>query len=104
MSRITSATAPATSQRSRSSDVNRRDILSRRGLFKGAAAGALTVWAPRLLRAQQAVTKLTDTLAVIDGGGSNITAFSSADGLVLVDSGAPGSGDNVMAALKNFAP
>jgi glyoxylase-like metal-dependent hydrolase (beta-lactamase superfamily II) len=60
------------------------------------------MWAPRLLRAQQPVSKLTGTLAVIDGGGANVTAFSAGDGFVLVDSGAPGSGDAVMAALKGL--
>ncbi len=79
--------------------VNRRDVL------QGAVAGALTLWAPRLLRAQQqAVTKLSGTLAVIDGGGANVTAFSTGEGFVLVDSGAPKSGDAVMAALKGLAP
>ena len=78
--------------------MNRRDVL------KGAAAGAFTLWAPRLLKAQQPVTKLTDTLAVIDGGGSNVTAFSTGDGFVLVDSGAPKSGDAVMAALNGLDP
>ena len=78
--------------------VNRRDLL------KGATAGALTLWAPRLMKAQQPVTKLTDTLVVIDGGGANVTAFSTGEGFVLVDSGAPDSGDAVMAALKGLAP
>ena len=77
--------------------------MNRRELLKGAAAGALTLWAPRLLKAQQPVNKLTSTLAVIDGGGSNITAFSTDEGFVLVDSGAPESGDAVMAALKGLA-
>ena len=36
---------------------------------------------------------------VIDGGGANVVAFSSPDGFVLVDSGAPKSGDKIMAAL-----
>ena len=78
--------------------VNRREVL------KSAAAGALTLWAPRLLKAQQPVNKLTPTLAVIDGGGANVTAFSTGEGFVLVDSGAPKSGDAVMAALKGLAP
>jgi cyclase len=77
--------------------VNRRDLL------KGAAASALAAYAPRLLKAQQSVNKLTDNLAVIDGGGANITAFSSGGDLVLVDSGAPGSADAVMAALNSPA-
>jgi cyclase len=40
-----------------------------------------------------------DKLAIIDGGGANVVAFSFADEFVLVDSGAPRSGDKVMAAL-----
>jgi glyoxylase-like metal-dependent hydrolase (beta-lactamase superfamily II) len=72
--------------------------------LKGAVAGALAACAPRLLKAQQSVTKLTGTLAVIDAGGANVTAFSTGEGFVLVDSGAPKSGDAVMAALKGLAP
>ena len=78
--------------------------MNRREVLKSAAAGALTLWVPRLLKAQQAVTKLTGTLSVIDGGGANVTALSTGEGFVLVDSGAPGSGDAVMAALKGLAP
>lgn len=74
----------------------------RRQLLKSAAAGALTLWTSRrILNAQQpGVRGLTDKLAVLDGGGANILAFSSPDGLVLVDSGAPKSGDKLMAALN----
>ena len=50
------------------------------------------------------VTKLTDKLAVIDAGGANVTAFVTGEGLVVVDSGAPNTGDAVMAALKSLAP
>ena len=78
--------------------------MNRREILRGAVAGALAACAPRLLRAQQGVTKLTDTVAVVDGGGSNITALSGGDGFVLVDSGAPGSGDAVMTALRGLAP
>jgi cyclase len=70
--------------------VTRRDVLK----------GALAAYAPRLLKAQQSVTKLTDSLAVIDAGGSNVTAFRAGDAFVLVDSGASGSGDAVTAAVK----
>ena len=38
-------------------------------------------------------------MAVVDGGGSNLLAWSTGEGLVLVDGGAPKSGDKVMAAL-----
>lgn len=83
-------------------------LMQRREVLKGAAAGAFAMWAsPRFLRAQQAeggVRRLTDSLWVVDGGGSNVTAFASGEGLVLVDSGAPKSGDKVMAALKSVAP
>ncbi|MGH9648701.1 MAG: MBL fold metallo-hydrolase, partial [Bryobacteraceae bacterium] len=72
--------------------------------MKSAAAGAFTLWAPRLLKAQQSVTKLTGNLSVIDGGGANVTAFSTAGGFVLVDGGAPKSGDAVMAALNGLTP
>jgi glyoxylase-like metal-dependent hydrolase (beta-lactamase superfamily II) len=78
--------------------VNRRDVL------KGAAAGALTLWAPRLLKAQQGVTKLAGNLAVIDAGGANVTALSTGEGFVLVDSGAPKSGDALVAALNSLTP
>jgi len=81
--------------------------VDRRRFLKGAAAGAVTVWAsPRILTAQQAAgtRRLTDNLAVIDGGGSNVLAFSAGEGLVLVDGGAPKSGDQVMAALRTLSP
>jgi glyoxylase-like metal-dependent hydrolase (beta-lactamase superfamily II) len=84
-------------------------VVDRREFFKTAAV-AVTVWAsPRVLSAQQPVAgarRLTDSLSVIDGGGSNVLAFSApssgGDGLVLVDGGAPKSGDQVMAALKGL--
>ena len=68
--------------------------MDRRELLKG-AAGAAALWAsPRILSAQ------TDRLRVVDGGGANVLAFSTGEGLVLVDSGAPKSGDKVLAELK----
>jgi cyclase len=82
--------------------------VDRRDLLKSAVAGALTLWAcPRRLHGQQAssgVRRLTDKLAVVDGGGCNVLAFSTGDGLVLVDSGAPKSGNQAIAALKNLGP
>ena len=77
-------------------------MVNRRDLLKGAAAGALTVWTSRL-KAQQPVTKLTDQLGIIDAGGANVTALSTGEGFIVVDSGAPGSGDALMAALKGLA-
>jgi glyoxylase-like metal-dependent hydrolase (beta-lactamase superfamily II) len=81
--------------------VNRRDV------FKG-ALGVFTMWtSSRMLAAQQssgAARRLTDKMAVLDGGGSNVLACSTSEGLVLVDGGAPKSGDQVTAALKGLAP
>ena len=81
--------------------MNRRDVL------KG-ALGVFTMWtSSRVLNAQQAsgvVRRLTDKMAVVDGGGSNVLVWSTGDGLILVDGGAPKSGGQVMAALKGLAP
>jgi cyclase len=71
--------------------------------LKASLGGAVSLWAPGVLRAQQGVRRLTEKLAVVNGGRSNVLAFSAGDGLVLVDSGAPKSGDQVMAALKDVA-
>ncbi len=80
--------------------------MHRRDVLKGALGGVLAAFGPRITRAQQpagGIRRLTDKLVVVDGGGANVLAFSSGDGLVLVDSGAPKSGDAVMAALKDMA-
>jgi len=80
--------------------------VDRRHLLKGGMAGMLTLWASPLLHAARqtnaGVRKLTNTLSVLDGGGSNVVAFSSADGVLLVDTGAPTSADRVMTALKEL--
>ena len=65
--------------------------MDRRDLLKSALV-ALSL--PSLLRGQ------SDKLTVIDGGGTNVIAFPSTDGLILVDSGAPNNGDRIVAALK----
>jgi glyoxylase-like metal-dependent hydrolase (beta-lactamase superfamily II) len=74
--------------------------LDRRELLKSALAGTVALCFPSLLRGQG---RLPEKFAVIDGGGTNVVAFSSTDGLVLVDSGAPKSGGKVMAALGSNA-
>jgi cyclase len=65
--------------------------MNRRLAIQCVAGGVLTAGA---LSARQ-----SDKLSVIDGGGANVVAFSFADGFVLVDGGAPKSGDKVLAAL-----
>lgn len=80
--------------------------MNRRELLKSALAGTAALGFPSLLRAQgqaNGVRKLTDKIAVVDGGGANVVALSTGDGLLLVDSGAPKSGDKLVAALKSVA-
>jgi cyclase len=80
--------------------------MDRRDFLVSSAAGALTLLAStHRLKAQQGVIgsrRLTDTLAVMDAGGTNVLALSTGDGLVLVDSGSPKSGDSLMVALKGL--
>jgi glyoxylase-like metal-dependent hydrolase (beta-lactamase superfamily II) len=79
---------------------NRRlGALDRRELLKSALAGTVALGFPSLLRAQMA----SDKIAVIDAGGTNVVAFKSTDGLVLVDSGPPKSGEKVKSALGSNA-
>ena len=59
--------------------------MNRRELLKYAAAGALNAWGTCYLRAQDSAP------IIFDGGGSNIFALDTDEGLVLVDSGAPGA-------------
>jgi glyoxylase-like metal-dependent hydrolase (beta-lactamase superfamily II) len=73
-------------------------FLDRRKLLKSALAGTVSLAFPSLLRGQ------SDKWTVMDAGGTNVLAFSSVDGLVLVDSGAPNNGDRIVPALKTFAP
>ena len=83
--------------------------MDRREVLKGALTAVLTLWASPPARASQqaaaanGVRGLTDKIAVVDGGGANVVAFSTGDGLLLVDSGAPKYGDKLAAALKGFA-
>jgi cyclase len=81
--------------------------MDRRLLLKSAMAGGFALRTlPRLVIAQQpanGIRRLSDDLVVLDAGGSNVLALSATSGLVLVDSGAPQSGDKLMAALKTVA-
>ena len=76
--------------------------LNRRDVLKG-ACGVFATWtSSRVLSAQQAVggvRRLTDRIALVDGGGSNVLAFFTGEGFVLVDGGAPKSFDAIMASL-----
>ena len=77
-------------------------VLNRRDVLKGALGVIATRTFSRVLSAQQAfgdVRRLTDRMAVVDGGGSNVLAFFTGEGFVLVDGGAPKSFDKIMASL-----
>jgi glyoxylase-like metal-dependent hydrolase (beta-lactamase superfamily II) len=63
-------------------------MMDRRELLKGAMAGTIVLWAAPFSRAAQ---RLTETLVVLDSGGTNVVAFSGAEGLVLVDTGVRGA-------------
>jgi cyclase len=60
------------------------------------------MWASPRIFAQDSVRRLTDKVAVLDGGGANVVAFSTGEEVVLVDSGAPKFGDQLMAALNQL--
>ena len=66
-------------------------MLDRRQLMTGVVAslfGSLVL--PRRSAAQQTgLLTLTDRLSLVTSGGTNVLAFASPDGLVLVDSGTP---------------
>jgi cyclase len=89
----------------------------RRQVLQGAIGGLLTLWAPLRGRAsgQDAagnpragviggVDRLTDRIAVVDAGGTNVVVLSTGDGLLLVDSGVPGHGDALVDTLRGLAP
>ncbi len=71
--------------------------------MKNAIAGAAVVWTtPRLLTAQQ--QQIGDKFTVLDAGGANVVAFAGGgDGIVLVDSGAPKSRNELTGALNSQA-
>ncbi len=80
--------------------------MDRRQLLAGLAGGLLgSLVAPRRGAAQTAgVIPLNDRLTVVTSGGTNVLALSTADGLVLVDSGASELGDPLMASLRQLSP
>jgi len=74
-------------------------MTDRRHFLMAAVGGILF---PRLVLSQSAnVTKLTDTLSLVNAAtaGTNVLAFSTTDGMILVDTGAPQSGAALKAAL-----
>jgi len=83
----------------------RKSTMDRRFFLKSAAGAFAALRAPRLVHAAQTsgVRPLTEKLSLVDAGGANLLAFSGADGLVLVDTGAPQSRAQVTAGLRSVA-
>ena len=69
--------------------------------FLMAAAGGILL--PQLAWSQSSnVSKLTETLSLVNAG-TNVLAFSTSDGMILVDTGTPQSGAALKAALELMA-
>src|SRR5215831_4832316 len=71
--------------------------------FVTSLTGALFL--PRIATALQSsggVTKLTDALSLLTGVGTNVLALSTADGMILVDSGAPQYGRSLIASTARI--
>src|SRR5687767_9839714 len=76
-------------------------MIDRREFLVGVASGLIGLALPRSGSAQQAgMTRLTDRLSLITTGGTNVLAYASPEGLVLVDSGDPAQTASVMASLR----
>src|SRR5689334_23278245 len=75
--------------------------LNRRDVLKG-ALGAFAAWTSSgVLSAQRAAggVRLTDQIALADGGGRNVLASPTGEGYRLVDGGAPKWCDTVMSSF-----
>jgi glyoxylase-like metal-dependent hydrolase (beta-lactamase superfamily II) len=80
-------------------------MIDRRQLLTGVVGGLLGgLMRPRVGAAQQlGHVDLSDRLSLLTTGGTNVVALSTADGLVLVDSGAPEYRDALMASVRQFS-
>ncbi len=80
---------------------------TRRSVLGGAVAAAASMALPvRVFAAggaQLTAQKLNDRLLLISGLGGNLVALRGDEGLLLVDSGAPGSTDQLTGELAKFA-
>jgi cyclase len=87
--------------------------MDRRQLLIGLAGGLLGGTLPRRAGALQSssagrsadagVVPLNDRLSLLTGGGTNVLALSTTDGLVLVDSGAPDATDRLIGSLRQLS-
>ena len=58
-------------------------MIDRRQFLKGALGGVL------VFRQSSGITRLTDSVSLLTGLGTNVLALTTSDGVILVDSGAP---------------
>src|SRR5207237_10175301 len=72
-------------------------VIHRRQFLMG-LTGALVV--PRIVAQSLGVTKLNDGLSLLTGVGTNVLALSTNEAMVLVDSGDPQSGPQLMASVS----
>ena len=81
-------------------------MLDRRQLLTGVVGGLLgSLVVPRRGAAQAAgVIQLNDRLSLLTRGGTNVLALTTADGLVLVDSGAPDLSAPLTESLRQLSP
>jgi glyoxylase-like metal-dependent hydrolase (beta-lactamase superfamily II) len=91
-------------------------MIDRRQLLTGVVGGLLgSLVIPRRVAASQIVASQTGTgqpgrvqlnerLSLLAGGGTNVLALSTADGLMLVDAGSPAFADQLMTDLKQVSP
>jgi cyclase len=80
-------------------------MLDRRQLLTAIAAGLLgNVVSPRRGAAQaDDIVRLNDRLSLVISGKTNVLALSAAEGLILVDSGAPDLAERLIASLRQVA-
>jgi cyclase len=86
-------------------------MLDRRQLLTGVVGGLLgSTLLPRRVAAQQTgvaqqtgLVALNDRLSLVTSGGTNVIALSTADGIVIVDSGTPELVDSLMGSLRQLS-
>ena len=86
-------------------------MLDRRQLLTGVVGGLLgSTLLPRRVAAQQTgvaqqtgLVALNDRLSLVTSGGTNVIALSTADGIVIVDSGTPEVVDSLMGSLRQLS-
>ena len=86
-------------------------MLDRRHLLTAVASGLLgSMLVPRRVSALQTgssattgVIPLSERLSILSQGGTNVLALSTADGLVVVDSGTPELSESLMASLRQLS-